>query len=265
MAIALILGILVGAVLGVTGAGGGILAVPALVAGMGWSMQQAAPVALTAVVSSAAIGALEGLRKRLVRYRAAILMAISGVPFTLLGQQLAQVIPQPWLMGLFGGIMLSVGIRLLLKHGAHAMRVETTMGALARINPQTGRFHWCWGTALLLGGIGALTGLLTGLLGVGGGFVIVPMLRRFTDVSMHGVVATSLMVITLVGSGGIALALAQGAAMPMQATLLFAMATAAGMASGRQVAAYLSEQAVQRGFALLLIVVALALMVRASL
>ncbi|NIE88178.1 TSUP family transporter, partial [Burkholderia sp. Tr-860] len=67
MTIALILGALVGAVLGLTGAGGGILAVPALVAGLGWTIQQATPVALIAVAGSAAIGALEAFRRRLVR------------------------------------------------------------------------------------------------------------------------------------------------------------------------------------------------------
>ncbi|MHA7235896.1 sulfite exporter TauE/SafE family protein, partial [Burkholderia pseudomallei] len=49
MLISLVLGSIVGAVLGLTGAGGGILAVPALVVGMGWPMQQATPVALVAV------------------------------------------------------------------------------------------------------------------------------------------------------------------------------------------------------------------------
>jgi uncharacterized protein len=62
MLTSLILGAIVGAVLGLTGAGGGILAVPALVAGMGWPMQQATPVALVAVAGSAAIGALEAFR-----------------------------------------------------------------------------------------------------------------------------------------------------------------------------------------------------------
>ena len=82
---ALSLGVVVGAVLGLTGAGGGILAVPALVVGLGWSMQQAAPVALIAVAGGAAVGAIEGFRRRLVRYRAAILMAATGIPVTFIG------------------------------------------------------------------------------------------------------------------------------------------------------------------------------------
>jgi uncharacterized membrane protein YfcA len=78
MLISLILGALVGAVLGLTGAGGGILAVPALVVGFGWTMQQATPVALIAVAGSAAVGAIEGLRRGLVRYKAAVLMAVAS-------------------------------------------------------------------------------------------------------------------------------------------------------------------------------------------
>ena len=95
MLISLLLGVLVGAVLGLTGAGGGILAVPALVVGLGWSMQQAAPVALIAVAGGAGIGALDGFRQKLVRYRAAALMAVIGIPVTALGIRAAQAVSQP--------------------------------------------------------------------------------------------------------------------------------------------------------------------------
>lgn len=107
MLISLILGSLVGAVLGMTGAGGGILAVPALVAGMGWSMQQATPVALIAVAGSAAIGTAEAWRRRLVRYRAALVMTAAGMPMTSLGVRLAHRLPQRLLMLMFALVMLS--------------------------------------------------------------------------------------------------------------------------------------------------------------
>lgn len=65
--------------------------------------------------------------------------------------------------------------------------------ALGRINPDTGRFYWNFPTTVLFAAIGALPGFMTGLLGVGGGFVIVPLLQRYADLSMHGVVATTLL------------------------------------------------------------------------
>ncbi|KVD07329.1 hypothetical protein WI80_18565 [Burkholderia ubonensis] len=264
MLISLVLGGIVGAVLGLTGAGGGILAVPALVVGMGWPMQQATPVALVAVAGSAALGALEGFRRGLVRYRAAFLMAAAGVPLTTLGVRLAHVLPQRVLLALFAATMLVVAGRLLQQ----ALRtpggaVQASPLCVGRVNPDTGRLVWSWPAGVALASTGAVTGLMTGLLGVGGGFVIVPMLRKFTDVSMHGIVATSLMVIALVGTGGVIATLAAGTHAPLDVTLWFTATTALGMAAGRGVSRFLSARHVQVGFAAALVCVALGLLVKA--
>jgi hypothetical protein len=264
MEITLLLGIGVGIVLGLTGAGGGVLAVPALINGMGWSVQQAAPVALIAVAAGAALGAFEGLRKGLVRYKAAIVMVLCGLPFTKAGITVAQQLPQRWLLGLFAGVTLIVVIRLL-RQTLSPERSAADDRALARIDPATGRFRWTWRTGGLFAGFGALTGFMTGLLGVGGGFVIVPAMRRYTNASMHGIVATSLMVIALVSSGGIAVAVANGAQLPWPATILFAVATALGMGAGRKLSSRLSEKTIQRGFALVLLGSAASMIVKATL
>ncbi|SIT35593.1 putative permease [Paraburkholderia ribeironis] len=259
----LLLGALVGAVLGLTGAGGGILAVPALVTGMGWSMQQATPVALVAVAGSAAIGAAEAFRQRLVRYRAAFLMTIAGVPLTSLGVRLSHVLAQHLLMALFSGVMLVVALRLLTQALRKPSAEATTSGlCVGRVNPNTGRLVWTWPTGAALAATGALTGLMTGLLGVGGGFIIVPMLRKFTNVSMHGIVATSLMVIALVGSGGIVSTVVQGGSLPVALTVMFGLATASGMVAGRFASRHLSTKQVQVGFAVVLICVAAGLMAK---
>ena len=263
MLTSLVLGVLVGAVLGLTGAGGGILAVPALVVGLGWTMQQAAPVALIAVAGGAAIGAAEGLRRKLVRYKAPVLMAVSGVPVTSLGFRAAQALPQRTLLALFSTVMLIVAARLYLQaRKANEGDLEEFL-RWGRLDPATGRFAWTWATAALLGAIGALTGFMTGLLGVGGGFVIVPMLRRFTDLSMHGIVATSLLVIALVGLGGVVSAVLHGAAIPWDLTALFTLATACGMVAGRWVSTRLSSRHVQMGFSIVLVVVAMGLFAKA--
>ena len=260
MEISLLLGVLVGAVLGLTGAGGGILAVPALIVGMGWTMQHAAPVALIAVAGSAAIGALDGLRKGLVRYKAAAVMVLAGLPFTSIGIRVASGLPQAWLLGLFAGVLLIVATRLLRQSRSAEICKDK---AWAHLDAVSGRFHWTWSIAMLFASIGAFTGFMTGLLGVGGGFVIVPALRRFTDLTMHGIVATSLMVIALVGSGGVIAAVAHGANLPLMMTALFAFATGIGMLLGRKLAARLVERHIQIGFSMVLIVVALGMSLKA--
>ncbi|MBN3821839.1 TSUP family transporter, partial [Paraburkholderia sp. Se-20369] len=134
---------------------------------------------------------------------------------------------------------------------------------VGRVNPDTGRMDWSWPAGLALASSGAVTGLMTGLLGVGGGFVIVPMLRKFTDVSMHGIVATSLMVIALVGTGGVFATLVAGTHAPLDMTLWFSATTALGMAAGRGVSRRLSARHVQLGFAIALVCVALGLLAKA--
>ena len=265
MTLVFVLGILIGAVMGLTGAGGGILAVPVLVAGMHWSMQQAAPVALIAVAAGAAVGAIDGFKRGLVRYKAAILMAVCGVPVTSLGQLWAHVIPQFILMGVFALLMLAVSWRFYQQSLPTHLNSEDDALRLAFINTETSKFIWTPIAAFILAGIGMLTGLMTGLLGVGGGFLIVPLMRRFTHLAVPSIVATSLFVITLVGGGGVVSALLAGTELPLIETSSFVGAMVSGMLVGRKVSRRLEPWQVQRGFAFLLFIVSAYMLFKAFL
>lgn len=259
MLISLFFGFLVGATMGLTGSGGGILGVPVLVFGMGWSMQQAAPVALAAVVVGSAIGSIEGLRRKLVRYKAATLIAAAGAATIPFGVSAAHVLPSTWLSAMFAVLLLIVAFRLFSSASyGNSGTVEPQSGFRwsGHIDPQTGRFVWNWPTAILLASIGAVTGFLTGMLGVGGGFLIVPMLRKFTDMSLHGIVATTLLVTGLLGVAAAINAVLHGVQVPVADAAAFAGATGAGMLAGRRLAGRLSGAQIQRGFAAVLVVVA---------
>ena len=254
------LGVLIGAILGMTGAGGGILAVPALTFGMHLRMQQAAPVALIAVALGAAVGTLEGLRHGLVRYKAAALIAISGFPLVYVGQRLAQFLPQALLQAAFASVMLLVAFRLYRQRATLADGPVPKPAARTQIHADSGKFVWTLSTASVLAAIGGLTGLVTGLLGVGGGFVIVPLLRKYTPLPMQGIVASSLMVIALVGASGVASALLQHADIPWCVAATFSATTILGMLLGRRSIKALAPGHVQRGFSVVLTVVAAGLL-----
>ncbi len=258
MSAALILGILIGAILGLTGAGGALLAVPALVFSFGWSMQQAGSVALIAVAISASIGAWDGYRKRILRLRGALLMALAGMPMTWVGAHLAGLTSQANLQAMFALAMLAAALRMV-KQSMVGDSTEEILpsNAIATVCKETGRFQWTWQTALILSAIGGFTGLLTGLLGVGGGFIMVPLLRRFSNVSMHAIVTTSLLVIAIVGMTGVVGSVARGVELPLLPTAMFTASCIGGMYLGRKLSQHLSARAVQRSFAALLVVIAL--------
>jgi uncharacterized membrane protein YfcA len=271
----LVLGIVVGLVLGLTGAGGSIIAVPLLMAALGWPLTQAAPIALLAVAAAATLGSYLAWRKSYVRYRAATLMAAVGVVTAQFGLRAADALPPPLLAGIFALVLAAVALRMLLQarrkpEEASVVRASVAgdgnqaHGPICKLNPSTGRIVWTRVSALVIAAIGAITGFLSGLLGVGGGFVIVPSLRAVTELSMHSAVATSLMAIALTSLGTVAGALAQGRTLPLMVALPFVAGALFGMLGGHALAPRIAGPRLQQGFAVLMIVVAAGMAAHAS-
>ncbi len=130
------------------------------------------------------------------------------------------------------------------------------------MNPVTGRLSWKAPCTAMLALTGALSGLLSGLLGVGGGFVIVPMLTELSNVPLRGIVATSMAVIALVSVGGVLGAATQGS-MDWSIALPFAAGAAGALLLGRQLSSRWSAARLQQAFGLLAAVVALMMLGRA--
>ncbi|MCM8637067.1 sulfite exporter TauE/SafE family protein [Accumulibacter sp.] len=251
--VAPLLGAAVGLVLALTGAGGGIIAVPLLVFGLALPMQQAGPIGLLAVGLAAGLGALLGLRSGILRYRAAGLIGLCGILAAPAGVWLAHRIPNQPLTLAFALLLAWTGGRRLWRLPPRA--AADVADKACRLNPAVGRFDWNRRCARVLGATGVVSGLLSGLLGVGGGFVIIPALSRHSDLPPASVVATSLGVMTLVASGGVAAAALAGSIV-WQIALPFAGGAMAGLLLGRLLAARLAGERLQQGFAVLCLIVA---------
>jgi len=259
----LALGAVVGLILALTGAGGGILAVPLLVFGLHLSIMQAAPVGLIAVGSASALGAALGLREGLVRYRAAALIGLTGMLLAPVGVRLASRVPNQPLTVAFALVLAWVAWRMF--NQARAPRGATPAPTTARmpcvLNPSEGRLIWTLPCAWALASTGAVSGVLSGLLGVGGGFVIVPSLSRYTNLAMRSIFATSLAVIALVSIGGVGAAAWQGA-ISWGIALPFATGAIAALLAGRRIAARLAGARLQQGFAITSAAVSVLLLAR---
>lgn len=258
--ISLALGLLVGLILALTGAGGSILAVPLLAFSLNLSMVQAAPIGLIAVMLAATLGAVQGLRAGIVRYKAATLIVCCGIALAPLGVWLAHRVSNQWLSLLFAGVLAYVAYHMW-QRSTQLLNTDQSAPACA-VNPATSKLFWtapCTKRLILTGG---LAGFLSGLLGVGGGFVIVPTLRKVSNLDMKSIIATSLTAIAAVSATGVVSYMAHRA-INWQVALPFALATIVGMLVGQRLKKRLFESHTQRIFAVFAGLVAIALAIKA--
>lgn len=249
--LAISFGCAIGLILGVSGAGGGILAVPLLCFGLGLGVSEAAPIALFAVGISAAFGAALGLKAGTVRYRAAAVIAVGGMLTAPIGIWISQRIANQPLLILFGVILAWVATASFAQS-----RVELTVGQEephksqrppCEISTESGQFRWtlkCFGRMITCG---AVMGLLSGLIGVGGGFIVVPFFRRFSNLKTNAIVVTSLAIIALVSATTVTAATFSGL-IRWQIAIPFSVGSVLGLLTGNLVAKALPRPRVHQIF-----------------
>lgn len=258
--IAVLVGLPVGLALGLTGGGGSLLAVPLLMAFMGFAPEQAVPLSLLVVASSSALGSVWVLRAGQVELRPVLVFAMFGLMTAPLGLKLGAWLPSSLFMGAFGAVSLLVGGLMWRQAGtpqavpprAGAGRDETAAVCALR---DDGQLRFSAPCAAVLALAGAATGLLTGVLGVGGGFVIVPMLVAVTQLGIHRAVASSLLIITVIALGGAVSAAVSGQLVMAPGVSGFLAGGLMGMAAGRAIAPRLPGGLLQRGFAVAIVIV----------
>ena len=258
------LGAFVGLLLGLTGAGGGIVSVPLLVFGLHMPVSEAGPIGLVAIGLSTSIGALHGLKEKQLRSKAAIFMSLFGLLFSPFGLWLAQKLPNTPLLVLFALVLLYVSARMWMQASQtlSGKAPQRTKAPPCQLDLSIGKLIWTMPCARALMFAGAIAGLLSGLLGVGGGFIIVPSLKKFTDLPMKAIIATSLGVLALVSAGGAFISLASGT-LNLPIAIPFALGALGGIFIGKALEKRLSGARVQQIFSAFTLLVAISLIFKA--
>jgi uncharacterized membrane protein YfcA len=266
-AIAAVFGIVVGLSLGLTGGGGSIFAMPLLIYGLGLTPIEAVPVSLVAVGFTALVGALHSIRARLVVWQPTIVFVIGGIIGAPVGIYIAAFLAAETIVTGFAILATTIGTLMWIRtqtrpEQSSAVRAEpedADGGPICVLAPDGQlRFSAPCAFVLVLAGMG--TGLLSGLFGVGGGFLIVPALMLVTRMGVHSAVATSLLIITAIGFSGAASAVAAGK-VSWPILLPFAAGGAVAMFAGRLFARKISGPALQRGFSALIVLVGVSMLI----
>lgn len=258
------LGIFVGVVMALTGAGGGILSVPLLVFGLKLSVASAGPIGLLAIAVAGSLGAINGLRTKLLRYRAALVMALLGVLLVPAGIYLAQRIPNQPLLIAFASLLIVVSIRMLIQaqQEISGNAPKELPAPPCKLDQSISRLIWSVPCARALIGSGAVAGFLSGLLGVGGGFIIIPALKKYTDLPMQSIVATSLGVLALISITGVT-STALAGHLDWSIGFPFASGAVIGMVLGSLLAKHISGPRIQQAFAIFTFFISLSLFYKA--
>ncbi len=232
----------IGMTLGLLGSGGSILTVPVLVYVLGHNEKVAIAESLAIVGGIALAGMLTYARARLVHWKSVVFFGLPGMGGTQFGAWLARFIPGPAQLVLFAVVMLVAAVMMVRKpKGASAADGDDDSVSAAA--------HPLW--QLVLEGVGV--GILTGLVGVGGGFLIVPSLVILGGLSMRLAIGTSLMVIAMTAFSGffkyLSVLTATGLRVDWETIGVFLLVGIAGSGLGKALNQRVNQAALRKVFA----------------
>ena len=239
LALAAACALVTGLTLGVIGGGGSVLTVPVFVYLLGYPAKEAIAMSLPVIGATSLIGAIGHWRRGNVQLRTALAFGAVAMAGSFAGARLSQLVDGRFQLALLGLMMGGAALSML--------RSASTTAASDEPAPQR--------PLALIAAAGIAVGILTGLVGVGGGFLIVPALVLLGGVPMKQAIGTSLAVITMNTLAGFA-GYAGQVHIDWMAMGLFAGVAIAGILVGTRLVAHVSVVQLKRGFAFFLLAVA---------
>jgi uncharacterized protein len=238
----LTLAVLIGLSLGLLGGGGSILTVPIFVYVLGYGAKEAIAMSLAVVGATSLFGAVGHWRAGNVDLRVAVIFGSVAMVGTYLGARLALFVSGPAQLVLFALVMLLAAF-FMFRRGSPATVAALEGGELPRVPMPLA----------LIAVEGLAVGVLTGLVGVGGGFLIVPALVLLGKLPMKQAVGTSLLVIAMKSVTGFAGYLDQ-VQVPWAFMTLFTTVSIGGILLGTYLVRYVPQETLRRAFAVFLVV-----------
>jgi uncharacterized membrane protein YfcA len=240
---------LIGLSLGLLGGGGSILTVPILVYVLRFPTKQSIAMGLAVVGVTSLFGAASHWRKGNVRLKEALAFSVIAMAGTYGGARVAAYIPGAVQLLIFAAVMLVAAV-FMYRNGRRASAHAKTHGEEpAHVRSST----------LMIAVAATGVGVLTGIAGVGGGFLIVPALVLFVGLPMKHAVGTSLLVIALNSFVGFAGSLGH-VEVPWSYLARFTAVAVAGILAGTWLSHYVSQPALKRAFSAFLVVMGVFIM-----
>jgi len=264
MFLGLFVGIIIGLVLGLTGAGGSIFALPLLILLLNVAPHDAVGIALCAVAASSIFGTLTRLKSGEIEWLPAIMFAVIGSLFTPLGAWLNQLIPETVILFGFSIIVIFVAQKMWRQANVSPENSRVSRAQISKRELDAAGAHcvmndkkdFQFGPRCLIGmsGGASLAGILSGLFGVGGGFIIVPTLMFLTGISIRQAVATSLVVISAVSTSALLSFYFQGTLTLHPLLYQVSIGGLVGMLLGIFLGKKISGPVLQKGFAVTMLI-----------
>lgn len=235
--LALALSLLIGVALGLLGGGGSILTLPILTYVVGMDAKAAIAASLFVVATTSAVGVVAHARAGRVRWRTGVIFGGAGMVGAYLGGRLAAYLPARLLMVLFAVMMVATAVAMLRGRRA-AAETATRELPVAKVVAE-----------------GVVVGVVTGIVGAGGGFLVVPALVLLGGLSMETAVGTSLVVISLKSFAGFYGHLGH-VTLDWKVMLLVTAAAVVGSFGGGALAGRIPPAALRKGFGVFVLVMA---------